>query len=339
MRRIWGLLLLVFTPAFVKVDAITPWAPYNRSQIGVMDLPTILEPVKLPPHCKSFDHICALEAQRRYSEAFERYEERYEACGDWGWTLEGDSHGNDAAVAFKTTPCGTRVAIKGSRYNRTIAHIQKECLTLQRLDDGSCEGCFPKYYFYSNRSRACYSEVLVGLTNLGSILRSSRLRGNTSHVIDLILQGINIIRVLRAHNVEHRDFTFRNMLTGSWKVDDTVRYQLKVLDFGASAPVRHQESNSVEDTDGFTAIKKRKRGSLPGNRGQTDLYALCCDFLEHFYKDGDQCRLRRMPVPVPYNPHKLHHVLLAVLSDNWGTQTEPSLIDKAEFMMQQVNVF
>jgi hypothetical protein len=30
---------------------------------------------------------------------------------------------------------------------------------------------------------------------------------------------------------------------------------------------------------------------------------------------------------------------LAVLSDNWGTQTEPSLIDKAEFMMQQVNVF
>jgi hypothetical protein len=313
---------------------------YNRSQIGVIDLPNI-EPAKLPLHCKSFDLICALEAHGRYNEAFERYEHRYASCGDWGWTLDGhNTNGNDAAVAFKTTPCGTRVAIKGSRTTNTISHIKRECRALQKLDDGSCDGCFPKYYFYSNHTRVCYSGVLVDLTSFGIILRSARLHADTTLVTDLILQGINIIRVLRAHNIEHRDFTFRNMLVGSRRPGGG-RYQLKVLDFGASAPVSqpaHTKHGLEVSYGASTTVIRRRHVHLPGNRGQSDLYALCCDFLEHFFKERDQCRLNRLPVPDPYNPHKLHDVLLKVLSENWGEHSDESL-GTAEAMIRAVNLF
>jgi serine/threonine protein kinase len=309
MRRIWGLLLLVFMPTSVYAGGITEWAPYNRSQIGVMDLPTI-EPAKLPPHCKSFDHICALEAQRRYSEAFERYEERYEACGDWGWTLEGDSHGLDAAVAFKTTPCGTKVVVKASRSERTIEHIQKECLTLQRLDDGSCEGCFPKYYFYSNRSRACYSELLKHSNiTFGLIVRAARFGNHLPIVKKLIHQGIVAIQALRAHHIEHRDLSFRNLiLARDTTASDHMR--VKVIDFGASAPVG-------------SPLPPPKQ--MAGNLGRSDLYTLFCNFARHIYPDIGNCRQDRKRVPPREDVLTLKWVLLKVMNDNWESPEPPDL--------------
>ncbi len=135
------------------------------------------------------------------------YEARYEACSDHGWSLDGHAGGEDSYVAFKTTPCGTRVAVKGSRRNATIQHIQRECEVLRSLSGDaevakSCAHCFPKYYYYSKTSRACYSEVIP---NAGSTLiraMKSRKPGALSVTKHVLLQGLTALRLLLKHNVE-----------------------------------------------------------------------------------------------------------------------------------------
>jgi serine/threonine protein kinase len=276
----------------------------------------------LPPHCKSFDHICALEAQRRYSEAFERYEERYEACGDWGWTLDGNNRGYDAAVAFKTTPCGTRVVIKGSRHSNTLQRIEKECRRLQFLSSPpvsvECPRCFPVYYYFSNRTRACYSELVAHPPDINGRavfgkgvgkLWGARFR----QVRHLIAQGLHSLEVLWRHGIEHRDVTFRNVLfrydpaypENTPTVDGRPRLQLVIFDFGASR-LLHEN----------VTLWKRA-----GNRGLPDVYAYTCSWLHHIDLTHRGCHYVVPAPPDHQRPESLEWALLQIVATSSTAST------------------
>ena len=201
------LFLPVFTRSVMSAGSTTvTLPPFNASQVGLLDS-DLAAPKLIPPACKQFDDICDIESSANYEQAFQMYEARYEACGDHGWSLDGHSSGEDSYVAFKTTPCGTRVVVKGSRRNATIQHIQRECEVLRSLSGDaevakSCAHCFPKYYYYSKTSRACYSEVIP---NAGSTLiraMKSRKPGALSVTKHVLLQGLTALRLLLKHNVE-----------------------------------------------------------------------------------------------------------------------------------------
>lgn len=109
----------------------------------------------LPPHCSHFRAACRAEAEGRYEDAFKVYESKYEECGSHGWSIEGGSRGSLSFVVFKTTPCGLRVAVKRLT-------DPKECNILKLMtskeSQAACPGCFPAYYYFSNATKACYSE-------------------------------------------------------------------------------------------------------------------------------------------------------------------------------------
>lgn len=121
---------------------------YNMSRVGLIDLPTIAN-TTLPAFCSDFAYICALESSQQYEQSFAMYEERYRICALHGWTLDGSGHGNDASVGFLTTPCGTRVAVKGTQKERVLEHVQRECAVLKELGEdnstAACPGCFPRW--------------------------------------------------------------------------------------------------------------------------------------------------------------------------------------------------
>lgn len=124
---------------------------YNASQLGRLDLPT-LDPSALPAHCTSFEDACALESAGNYEAAIAIYESRYPTCGDAGWATEGTAHGLDLVVAFKTSPCGTRMVVKGTRDEVKQGHVSHECGFLKTLSTPenllACAECFPRYYSF-----------------------------------------------------------------------------------------------------------------------------------------------------------------------------------------------
>ena len=169
---------------------------FNASQLGLVDLPQLDGVV--PAFCENFKPMCAAEASQNYTSALAMYEERYAKCGDHGWALNGHAHGYDAHVAFKTTPCGTKLAIKSARTHPTLDHIRKECRRLRELQlpffVAQCPGCFPKFYHYSNVTGACYAEFING--NRLSTMRL-RVRGTVTSVKSLALQGLHVVQTLR----------------------------------------------------------------------------------------------------------------------------------------------
>lgn len=120
---------------------------FNGSWVGLIKVPTIAEDA-MPAICFDFSDICMLESSKTYGLAFSMYEKRFASCGLHGWTLDGSGSGVDASVGFLTTPCGMRVAIKGTRKERVLENIQRDCAALKALGEGnanaSCPGCFPR---------------------------------------------------------------------------------------------------------------------------------------------------------------------------------------------------
>lgn len=110
-----------------------------------------------PPHCSNFKEVCKLEAAKKFEQAVRIYESRYPNCSDHGWSLTGYRVGSNDWVEFKTTPCGLPMAIKVTR------HTAKECTVLKMLTTGraydECPGCFPRYYYRSNATRAAPATV------------------------------------------------------------------------------------------------------------------------------------------------------------------------------------
>lgn len=135
----------------------------------------------LPRHCSNFDAACRAEAEERYEDAFQIYESKYEECGSHGWNITGGAGGSTSFVIFKTTPCGLHVALKKSS-------DPKECnilkLMTSRKSEAVCPGCFPEYYYFSNSTNACYSELIHPIAPLSRVLpiKSSTLAGNPARL-------------------------------------------------------------------------------------------------------------------------------------------------------------
>ena len=276
--------------------------PFNASRIGVIDLPSI-DPSAVPDFCRNFDDMCRDERSLKYESAFTAYESRYERCGDYGWNLTGQNRGYDAAVGFKTTPCGLHTAIKGSRRPSTILNIEKDCHRLKLLNSpaiaAECPACFPRAFFYSELTKACYSEY-INSEKIGPLVRS------VPKIKALLLQGVHIIRVLRRHNLQHGDITFRNMFIRKVvEPDNTVKLKLMLFDFAAS---RYLD----DPGDGHNT----------GNRGFNDMYTLACNFYRNVYKDGG-CRGHVIGMDKTLSKRTLKFALAKIMADNAELDAEP----------------
>ena len=293
---------------------------FNTSQIGSLDLPTVREP-DVPPFCTEYRDICHLERTGQYEKAFSAYESRYTVCGWYGWTLLGSSSGYDAAVGFAVTPCGSRVAIKGSRRAKTIAHVTSECMYLKLMSSDSaradCPGCFPGYLYYSNMTGACYSVYVHDTAS------PARCIGKTpdalNHTKHYFRQGMRAIKTLRHHGIEHRDLSFRNVLIHRkfQQVNNitTHGHQVVIMDFGAAAPIGTQD------------------GRRAGNRGHCDTYKWACDFLELLYRTD--CR-NRIPAPKKqFDPTSLESVLHSLLQKYHDPLANPDF-DHIDALIQGV---
>lgn len=280
--------------------------PYRPDAVGLYVLPQVVQ-TELPRSC--FDHsaACRAEAAGDYETAIRLHEEKYDVCGDVGWSLQGHAAGSNDYVVFKTTPCGLPVAVKAAR--RTA----KECHVLKNLTLGTayneCPGCFPRYYFLSEKTRACYSEFVKTVP----MPALDQRRGNLTHIKAMLMQGVHAIRVLRAHGVEHRDLSFRNILRREVATPNgETHVRLVLFDFGASRPL-----DEVLYLDGHVKFRGRQ---LDGNGVHTDLYVLACSFAKHTY--GIQ-NCRGTPVPLQEDTSTLLHAYAVVMHTNLYHRTQP----------------
>ena len=291
--------LLLVTTVFLKSDAQmqSKIAPFNASQIGVIDLPNI-DPSAIPDFCRNFDDICRDEHAFDYESAFTAYESRYERCGDYGWNMTGRNRGYDAAVAFKTTPCGLQTAIKSSRREKSIVNIARDCHRLKVMNrppfSTECPGCFPKFIFYSNYTKVCYSEFIKSEKDINTNILSKIPQAKS-----LYLQAMHIIQVLRRHNLQHGDLHFSNIFVRKLHPAGTPssKRQYKLLFFDLSAMRRLDD---VGD------------GRVTGNRGFGDTYTMTCNFYRNMYMDGT-CRSQVPPVYTA-NKNSMRYALSQILS-------------------------
>jgi hypothetical protein len=297
--------IAVFVTHFTASYAQVRSGPFRPDLIGNTTLPT-LEGDHLPAACLDFSEACAAEADGNYEKAIQLYEERYSVCGDYGWNITGHGQGSNDFVVFKRTPCGLHVAIKPSRK-------PKECMMLKLLTEGKayddCPGCFPRYFYRSNFTQSCYSEYVNASHIKGLPVRYVRIH----RVKALFLQGLHIIRVLRSHNIEHRDLGYRNILCKETKqADGRVTEQLIFFDFGSyrtldslaylddivpgnrsSRHHHHHHHGVLQDTRPETGPTPRR---LDGNGRHTDIYSLACAFYGATYHDGS-CHGNPPPLP------------------------------------------
>ena len=149
--------------ACIALNSNLAWAQkfsqYDPNVVGLYRLPAV-DKARLPDSCRDFTAACAAERKGDLETAFKLYEDKYDTCGDVGWEDFGHKHGASDSVTFKVTPCGLKTAVKGLL-------IPKECNRLRQLTTGDaareCPGCFPQYFYYSNKTRACYSEFLTAV--------------------------------------------------------------------------------------------------------------------------------------------------------------------------------
>jgi serine/threonine protein kinase len=287
------------------ITTVSALQAFSPDRVGLYFLPKVPNPV--PAACTNFSEACAAEAAQKYEKAIQIYEERYEQCGDFGWNVTGSSSGSNEVVTFKTTPCGLRVAIKA-------AHSPKECTVLRFLSSRTvqqeCPGCFPKYYFLSNFTNACYSEAV----QKAEIHGFRGKYGSIQHVKFFYLQALKIVAVIRRYNIEHRDLSFRNIiLRNVTKPDGGIHQQIVFIDFGSARPLDalqyldgrdpNQVANSKSHPFKFTFPDLDADGNivkgtgvpplplprrLDGNFGYNDIYAVTCTFYERSY-GGVQC--------------------------------------------------
>jgi serine/threonine protein kinase len=275
------ILLIVSLAMVISANAQRRTGPYRPGVIGEFQIP-VVDPATMPSFCSDFTSACQAEANDDYEEAVKLYEDRYPLCGDFGWNVTGSNKGSNDFVVFKTSPCGTPMAIKA-------AHSAKECKRLKELTTGTayeeCPGCFPRYYALSNVTNCCYSEFI--LTKKYNVLRK---KPELFHRVKaLYLQGITAIRTLRSHNVEHRDLSYRNLLFREVVDDHGLRHlRLVLFDFGASLPL-----------DGLEKLDPKPVSAGPrvlSNGRFPDIFALTCTFTRHLY-NRFECRDHAMDLP------------------------------------------
>lgn len=235
------------------------WEQYNASRIGLLELPR-LPPDQLPSACLNFSAECALEAAGDFEPAFRAYEARYAQCGDAGWRTVGTAHGQTTEVVFKATPCGSKVVVKAGLTSRSDLNSVKDCRALKLLTahgaDAECPGCFPRYYYFSNITRACYTEFVPSARRFVTVVTP-----RSPHLKTLFLQALTAIRVLRRHNLEHFDLSARNMLVRP--AEDGSLSRLMMIDFG----LYHEVGVPL------TTLQLKR---VTGSRRRQDTFAVAC---------------------------------------------------------------
>lgn len=255
-------ILLCAVAALLPPASADKWLTFAPNYVGTMKLPSV-DPAALPTRCRDFNELCSLETEGMFELAFAGFEERYTECGDFGWSVDGSAHGSEYSVTFKTTPCGTRTAVKGLR-------TPKECTALKLLTTGQsaaeCPGCFPQHYYYSNTTKACYSEFLDSQVPMHKVVGRSLgvTAQEVAHIKRVFLQGVRAILVLRSHNIEHHDLSFRNMLLR----EEAGGPHLVIFDLAGSVPLDQRLD---------------RRRSLGANGVHTDMHMLCTAFLGKMY--------------------------------------------------------
>ena len=303
-------LLVVALAALAHVTLAQINGGYDPTRVGRLQLPQV-DVANLPDECFNFTEACLAEKSENYEAAFAIYESRYSTCGDAGWTIDGHNHGSNDVVTFKTTPCGTKVAVKGLR-------TPNECMRLRMVSTGesavACPHCFPRYYYFGNGTRACYSER-VNMIGWGRVMSTKRNLdpAGVQRVKSIFLQGVAAIHVLRNHGLEHNDLSFRNIalrevdeldgekrlhivifdLGGSRTLDQRARYR-RLVGEGADADVERALHHSGSDDGGSRTLRGRRLG---GNGPFPDLYVLACDFMEQMYNGSAGCRKHLLDLP------------------------------------------
>jgi hypothetical protein len=184
------------------VDAVTPPLELPGDAAGVSNTATAA------PTC-NYDDICKLERAERYEEAFALYEERADTCGDQGWeTIRVLGEGMSGRVRLRKTPCGLRIAAKeppaggnsiGS-FQLLKQHIEVDCKVIKALDAhrAACNNCFPKYYYFSDKTGVCYNEF-IDSQPLPKFIK--RLNISTSDGLEALKLALLQVRVLSGLDV------------------------------------------------------------------------------------------------------------------------------------------
>lgn len=223
----------------VSVDVFKP--RNGMIPFGLVTIP--VEPLDSAGSC-DYSHICLLEYEGKYEEAFAAYERLMMVCGDGKWhTFAHLGRGETASVMLRKTPCGSFVAMKipntegliPTVARTVIKHIGADCDALRRLapylNQPECNGCFPRYYHYSNITGVCYNEYVESIP-MGKFI--SAFDADTPRGLDVVktamLQSLDALAILKANDIVHRDLLFKNMLARLLP-GRTPSFQVVIMDF------------------------------------------------------------------------------------------------------------
>jgi hypothetical protein len=281
---------MLFVAFFVAISAFAPFLGnclvvnntvgvngFHSAQFGVVSLLKI-NYKHLPPACDTVpEPTCLAEASGDIASAIAAHEQRIETCGGHGWKrtmVLGE--GRVAPVWSMMTPCGSPVAAKFARLPSALEHVSRDCFILKklsrRIDDPDCNGCFPKYFYHSNYTGVCYSELVraVPMTDFLNHINVTQ-PGILLDIVKLAFhQGLSILQILQEEGVKHQDLSFRNVMVRISDSGALPPFRVLFLDFGGSYV------NELGQT------QKASTGGL-GNKGRPDAFAWPCAFYRHFF--------------------------------------------------------
>jgi hypothetical protein len=250
---------------------------FRSAQFGIVNLQKI-NYKHLPPVCDSVPTAtCELEAAGDLATAISQHERRIDICGGHGWARHAVlGEGRVAPVWFMSTPCGSPVAAKFARLPSALEHVSRDCFILRKLahrvNDPDCRGCFPKYFYHSNYTGVCYSELVhaVPMTDFLNHVNATQPDILLETVKLAFHQGLSLLRILQEEGVKHQDLSFRNVLVRVSERSMVPPFRVLFLDFGGSY---------VSELGQTIAALK----GVLGNHGHPDAFAWPCAFLGHLY--------------------------------------------------------
>jgi hypothetical protein len=190
-------------------------------------------------HGCSTSYICKLEYQGMFEEAFAEYERILMKCGDQTWTTFASlGRGETAAVVLRKTPCGSFVAMKVPAVLTAAKHNAADCAILRRLAPflhaPTCQGCFPRYFYYSNITGVCYNEYVpsIPMSRFMKVYRDVDLdpEENLRVVKEAFRQSLHAVAILRENGITHKDLLFKNMLV-RLRPGETPWFRIAIMDF------------------------------------------------------------------------------------------------------------
>lgn len=189
--------------------------------------------VELPParHCSTkFNHICEAEYLGDLEGMYSKYEELMLECGLGFWVAfsEGTAAGRGL---LRKSPCGSFVAVQVPRRRSpadgsgSVGHIARNCEMLKHVlpQLPACDGCFPRYYYYSNMTGVCYHENVDGVPLRTFVDKAAFLwhqDGDEAHegnrllplIKTVLRQGLEAIALLQSAGIAHRNLGAENVV-------------------------------------------------------------------------------------------------------------------------------